>query len=277
MKENNIMQENTTIKKNNTARICAEYKRELNQIHLILQKEGRYQEDYQIRMLRENQVKGLLPVRSWEIDDMSICEYDISGKQSVEKLYERKGIKSKEMKELLNAILSVIEEMDNYLLNANSLLLDPAYVFWEKEEYFFCYCPFNERDVRESFHKLTEFFVQHTDYQDVDSVKLSFFLHKNTMEENYSLRKIMEKMEQEEENAKEKAAERRKGRNMDMLFQDTTCEDAEQDWIACQEMGNNIMKETDNLWTPVRRFLQKRRKPKWGDFDGIYIDEEEFY
>ncbi len=109
----------------------------------------------------------------------------------------------------------------------------------------------------------------------MDSVKLSFLLHKETMEENYSLGKILDKIKQEETVRKPTEEYRRK--NMDVLFQNSTCEDAEHDWIACQEMGNNIMRETDNLWTPVRRFLQKHRKPRWGDFDGIYIDEEEFY
>lgn len=263
------------MKENNIVKIQTEYKRELNKTHLLLKKAGVYSEDYQIRMLRENHIEGLLPLKTWGLDEMSACEYDISGMQSLENLYDRKGIASKEMKELLETILKVMEEIDKYLLNANCLLLDPAYVFKENEEYIFCYCPFHEKDVRESFHELTEFFVQHTDYQDVDSVKLSFLLHKETMEENYSLGKILDKIKQEETVRKPTEEYRRK--NMDVLFQNSTCEDAEHDWIACQEMGNNIMRETDNLWTPVRRFLQKHRKPRWGDFDGIYIDEEEFY
>ena len=49
----------------------------------------------------------------------------------------------------------------------------------------------------------------------------------------------------------------------------------EHDWITEQEMGSSIMKETENLWTPVRRFLNKHKKPKWGDWDGLHIEEEE--
>ena len=256
--------------------IYTEYRRELKKTFMVIKKEGVYQEDYQIRMLRENHLKGMLAVRGWGIDDMSVCEYDISGKKSLEKAYERKGIKSEEMKKLLKAILNIIEEVDKYLLNANCLLLDPAYIFKEKEEFLFCFCPLSEKDIRDSFHELTEFFVQHTDYQDVDSVKLSFFLHKETMEENYSLGKILEKLEQEEKENSDRTAEVSRKKNMDILFQNTTYESSEHDWIACQEMGSNILKETDNLWTPVKRFLKKHQKPKWGDFDGLYIDDEEF-
>ena len=49
----------------------------------------------------------------------------------------------------------------------------------------------------------------------------------------------------------------------------------EHDWIASQEMGSTILRETENLWTPMKRFLHRRRKPKWGDWDGLYIEEED--
>ena len=49
----------------------------------------------------------------------------------------------------------------------------------------------------------------------------------------------------------------------------------EHDWISEQEMGSSIMRETDNLWMPVKRFLNKHKKSKWGDWDGLHIEEEE--
>ena len=36
----------------------------------------------------------------------------------------------------------------------------------------------------------------------------------------------------------------------------------EHDWITEQEMGSSIMRETDNLWIPVKRFLNKHKKTK---------------
>ena len=49
----------------------------------------------------------------------------------------------------------------------------------------------------------------------------------------------------------------------------------EHDWITEQEMGSSIMRETDNLWIPVKRFLTKHKKTKWGEWDGLHIEEEE--
>ena len=50
---------------------------------------------------------------------------------------------------------------------------------------------------------------------------------------------------------------------------------AQHEWIKKQHHGNLIMEETENMWTPVKRFLNRRKKPKWGDWDGLYIEEEE--
>ena len=52
------------MKENNIVKIQTEYKRELNKTHLLLKKAGVYSEDYQIRMLRENHIEGLLPLKT---------------------------------------------------------------------------------------------------------------------------------------------------------------------------------------------------------------------
>ena len=49
----------------------------------------------------------------------------------------------------------------------------------------------------------------------------------------------------------------------------------EHDWITEQELGSNIMRETENMWTPVKRFLGRHKKQKWGDWDGLHIEEED--
>ena len=97
------------------------------------------------------------------------------------------------------------------------------------------------------------------------------------MEENYSLDKII--------NECLKNIEEEPGRNLrketleevmnEPMEQRTAYDTREHDWITEQEMGSSILKETENLWTPVKRFLNRHKKSKWGDWDGLYIEEEE--
>lgn len=246
----------------------AAYKRELNRALLTIEADGLYIEDYQIRMLRDNNIQNLLEVKGIEMDGTSIYEYDISGKMPLKSLYTNNKMKSEEMKKFLQQISGLVDNMKEYLLDENRLLLNPEYIFYEEGKYYFCYYPPKEGDIWNEFHRLMEFFVQWTDYQDTDSIKTAFMLHKETMEENYSLKRIMDRLQEE-------TKESPQIREVLEDIPETSYETAEHDWITSQEMGSRILKETDNLWTPVRRFLQKHKKPKWGDWDGIYIEEDE--
>ena len=204
-----------------------------------------YTEDYQNKMLEENQVEGLLEMHGRGMDDKSCYDYDVSGK------------------------------VERYLLNVNCILMDPEYIFYTEEKYYFCYYPPKEKSLWEGFHHLSEYLVKCADYQDKECVQIVFLLHKETMKENYSLEQIIKEcVKEEEENvlAEDKntdlGAEEEKEGN-------TYFDRTEHDWIASQEMGSTILRETENLWTPMKRFLHRRRKPKWGDWDGLYIEEED--
>lgn len=252
-------------------KIIKTIKRELNKTVLSIAYQKPYKEDYQIHMLQENEITGLLGIAGHGLDDQTVYEYEISGKTSLNQRYSKKKINSKEMKKILEMIVRMTDELTEYLLPPSGLLLDPEYIYWEKGEFFFCYVPGWEEEICGSFHKLMDSFVQWTDYKDVSGVKLAFLLHKETMEENYSLKMIMDKIrEQEEQKEKQK-----KRKEEEPVFTMGTYESPEHDWITHQEMGSQILRETDNMWIPVKRFLQKHKRPKWGDWDGIYIDEGE--
>lgn len=285
-----------------------ELKKELNQTRLRISFSGLYTEDYQIRMLRENRIKGLLPIGAVGEEERTVYEYDITGLISMRQYYKQKKITWEDMNGFLRQVQEIIEDTESYLLNSNRLLMNPEYIFCEDGKYRFCYFPQGDEDIRISFHRLMDDFVQWTDYQDIASVKTAFFLHKETMKENYSLKRIMlelEKMREEERDISAEKPEERQikeagGRKREdeekalnekrrqapegeesreeQLWQQRVFEydSEEHDWITRQEMGSKILKETDNLWSPVKRLLHRHKRPKWGDWDGIYIDEEDF-
>ena len=60
-----------------------EYERDLHHAWMILETDELYKEDYQMRMLMENAIPGLLSVRGQGKDDKSQYRYEISGKISV--------------------------------------------------------------------------------------------------------------------------------------------------------------------------------------------------
>lgn len=232
---------------------------------ITIEEDHIYQEDYQIRMLQANHIEGFLDISGRGIDGKSCYDYDVSGKISMYVLYERNEIKLLDIKKFLSRVLDIIEETEKYLLNIHCILLSPEYIYYEDGEFYFCYYPPGKRSLWEDFHSLTEYFVRRADYKDQECVQMIFLLHKETMEENYSLEKIAAKClkEAEEEPLKEEE------------HISTEREKREMVWDAVEEMEAAVPGETENMWGSVKRLLGRRKKPKWGDWDGLYIEEEE--
>lgn len=239
---------------------------------ITIEEKTLYREDYQMCMLKANHLDGVLKVGGRGMNGNSYYDYDVSGKISMKAMFERSKINSEDIKIFLSNLKIVIKEVEKYLLDIHCILLKPEYIFYEEEKFYFCYYPLAQQDLWEEFHKLTEYLVKQADYQDQDCVSMVFLLHKKTMEENYSLEKLIaECLQDKPKDSGEEMYEDMKEKEDSYIKYDT----AEHDWITEQELGSSIMRETENLWTPVKRFLTRHKKPKWGDWDGLHIEEEE--
>ena len=201
-------------------------------------------------MLKENDIPGILKLDVRFIDNISHYYYDISGKTSFKTLHEKINLNLDDMKRLVSDLLKAIQNLKRYMLDGTCILLEPDYIFQNQEEYFFCYYPSGNPDIREAFHRLTEFFVREVNYQDEEGVHFAYTLHKATMEENYSIEEIMKKMVSEEETSEEAAEE------MPPV-----------DYVERMEkidFEDNMVREKDDMWEPIRRFLERSKRRKWG-------------
>ena len=241
-----------------------------------------YKEDYQMKMLKANSPEGFLHVGGRGVNGSSYYDYDVSGKVSMQAMYARAKLKAEDIRHFMEQLGNVLKEAERYLLDIHCILMDPEYIFYEEGRYYFCYYPLAKQDIWEKFHILTEYMVKVADYQEEECVLLAFLLHKETMEDNYSLEKLIAACEEKkkEETKIPDIRDIRKETMIDELLEErrekTSYYDTrEHDWISEQEMGSSIMRETDNLWMPVKRFLNKHKKSKWGDWDGLHIEEEE--
>ena len=239
---------------------------------ITIEEEVFYKEDYQIRMLKANNLRGILKMGGRGMNENSYYDYDVSGKISMKAMFTRSKIGAKDIKMFLRDFRNVVREVETFLLNIHCILLKPEYIFYEGGKYFFCYYPLAQQDLWNEFHDLTEYYVKQADYQDQEGISMVFLLHQKTMDENYSLEKLAAECLQNSFEADDIGSE-----EPDMEEEEGLKEydRAEHDWIAEQEMGSSILRETDNLWTPVKRFLNRHKKSKWGDWDGLHIEEEE--
>lgn len=226
------------------------YKNDLKRAYMILEGEVGDREDYQIVMLKENEIPGILKLDVRYVDNQSQYYYDISGKTSFKIRHEKVNLTIEDMRRLVNDLLEAIQTLKKYMLDGTCILLEPEYIFCEEQSYFFCYYPSCSHDIREEFHRLTEFFVREVDYKDEEGVHFAYTLHKATMEENYSVEEIMKNVIPKETKDTE-----------------DICETSVVDYterIESLAMEESMIEEKDSMWESVRRFLERSKRRKWG-------------
>lgn len=167
------------------------YKNDLKHAYLILEGAEGEKDDYQSVMLRENEIPGILKTEVRHVDNCNHYYYDISGKTSFKIYHEKIPLSEKHMKKLVTDLLAAIWQVQRYMLDSSCILLEPEWIFRSGESYCFCYYPSCEQNIKEAFHRLTEFFVREVDYKDEAGVRFAYTLHKATMEDNYSIEEIM--------------------------------------------------------------------------------------
>lgn len=231
----------------------AYYKNNLRRAYLILEGAENEEEDFQSMMLQENEIPGLLKTSVKHIDNISHYQYDISGRITLKSKHEKEKLKQDDIRRLIQQLLSTIKGIQKYMLEGRGILLDPEYIYCERQQYFFCYYPSNRMEMKEEFHKLTEFFVREVDYRDKEGVYLAYTLHKATMEEHYSVERIMEEIVNEKEEPVVSYQER----------------------LEEREEQNIAVAEKNEFWEPVKNLLERKKREKWGYWDEIHIEEDD--
>ena len=121
-----------------------EYKRDMNHNYLIL---GGEQEvdtsSYQVRMLAGNVLPSILKCRLQGLDGEIMFCYEITSKQSLTSIYEEKKFGPEDLQLIFGGFVQVMEEMAEYLLNPDQIILDPDFIYIdiEKRSLYFCYLP----------------------------------------------------------------------------------------------------------------------------------------
>ena len=115
-----------------------EYERDLHHAWMILETDELYKEDYQMRMLMENAIPGLLSVRGQGKDDKSQYRYEISGKISVKAKGEKEHWKFADLENFMRQFIQVLYAVKNYLLDVYRMksitfviVRDWKVIFWK--------------------------------------------------------------------------------------------------------------------------------------------------
>lgn len=166
------------------------YVRDGNSYYLVISMTGIADNDYQLPMLMQNRIPGLLPVHMQMLNGVKELYYEITSYHTLADYYEARKMGLHDILTILLYISHVSEEIDRYLLRGSGLLLKPEYIFWDeqKSEASFCYDPAASVPVGEGLSQFTRFILDHIDYEDKNSVKLAYTMLQESLKENVSVR-----------------------------------------------------------------------------------------
>lgn len=180
------------------------YKRELDHNYLILEQKE-FQDHYQVGMLVRNRIPGLLECSLSRMDETAVFYYEITSRQNLRLVLERRHLKASELYALLEQLLLAARRCEEYLLEPDRLLLNPDYIYLDPDrwEISFCFFPFYETTGENELLGLAEYLLDRLDKQDADAVALGYEFYRMAGEENSSLEQALSIWKEGKEKAEE--------------------------------------------------------------------------
>ena len=176
------------------------YKRELNHNYMVLKSESRdLAARYEYRMMTENRIGKLLSCSQRQLDGEIWLYYDISSLQPVKRLYESKKLDIHELGRIVHAIADIQEDLSEYLMDEQGLMLDTDMLFTdiETEELYFCYDP-GHHGPENRYAKLADFFLENVDHGQEPAVNAAYQFYKMSKSEYFVLSSFLPFLEKEQ-------------------------------------------------------------------------------
>ncbi len=132
---------------------------------------------YQYCILSRGGIKGLLPCSLRYIDGQAYLYYDISSKQNIAQIFERRCITRDWICDFMWSYRQIQQELDRFLLDDHNVIWHPEQIFADLDNriFSFMYIPYCEYE--NSFGKLVDFWVEHIDYEDETLVEFVYHVY----------------------------------------------------------------------------------------------------
>ncbi len=175
------------------------YKRELNHSYLVIPCEkGDISGDYAYRMMTGNRIGRLLACSQRQMDGQSFLYYDISSRQPLGRLYESRKLGVRDLSRIVHAVAAMQEDLGEYLLDEQGLLLgaDTIFADVETEEFYFCFYPAGKsREGR--YAGLADFFLEHVDHGQEHAVNAAYQFYKMSKSDFFVLSSFLPFLDKE--------------------------------------------------------------------------------
>lgn len=150
--------------------------------------------DYEVHMLEENQIRGFMRCIRKRINGETQYYYEITSRHSLAQICETESLRSGDIQKILECLHGAMQQMEQYLLDGNKLVLDPMLIYLdiESRDAAFCYLPSYKRNIQESFRSFASYLLYHLNQADTDAVLRVYEINRKVQEKNYALLEILQ-------------------------------------------------------------------------------------
>ena len=170
------------------------YSRELDASYLIISEDSPA-DPVSARMAERTAPAGLLRMESRETETGREYRYAIDGLKSLEASLGTREIMASEIRDLMNSLYRVSNELEEYLLEPDRLFLEPGLIYRGREGWRFCYDPSRREDLFAQLQALSRYLLKKCDHNDAETSRMAYDLFRVCHEENFSFTQIWEALE----------------------------------------------------------------------------------
>lgn len=145
--------------------------------------------NYELSMLQNNELPGLLRFDLAAENGEWKMAYDITGQQSLDCWMETERMDAEVFSALLFAIAGLYERIAPYLINEEKICLQPDHIFVKNgtTEFSFCFLPELQSVQTDPVRELLEYLIAKIDHHDDRLVQVVYQAYEKTNEPSYSV------------------------------------------------------------------------------------------
>lgn len=229
-----------------------DYRRDLQHNYLVVET-GEGTENYITRMMTENQVQGLLSCECRRMDQKKLYYYDITSKISLAEKCRFKKVKGEEVLLVIQGLLQVLVQLEEYLIPADQICLDWNYIYLDPAvgQPSFCCLPVAEKELEQGIRELLEELLPRLDHQEQVGVAVVYELYQYAIQDTFSVMELQGILER-------RMTEQRKmpGKERVMSHEEKNRQYKESGYTVLQGQQSSYS-END------RSFIQKEQSASW--------------
>lgn len=154
-------------------------------------KEGESKENYKMKMLLNNQIKGLL---TYEYRGQGSHYYQIEGLKSLDYIITKEMVSLLDVKNIFYQLFQTIHEVESFFLNIDELQLTPENMYLDGggKQLKLCYYPYGGKDIKDQITQFIEYLMNHINHKEEELVVFIYGMYRMIREEFISLESLEE-------------------------------------------------------------------------------------